>query len=66
MDLSEPSFEHTERRISSRPPTGSRYKRLRREVNAPEELKEMLFKGLRPEALLVLAVALGAAVYLLN
>jgi hypothetical protein len=67
INLANPAFDApAERRVSPRPPTCSRYKRLRREVNAPEELKEMLFKGMRPGVLMVLAAALALAVTLLH
>jgi hypothetical protein len=65
MDLSESSFVHAERRISPRPPVSPRYKRLRREVRAPEELKEVLIKGLKLRVLLVAAVAVVLAASLL-
>jgi hypothetical protein len=51
--------------MSPRPPSSSRYTRLRREVRAPEELKEVLIKGLKLRVLLAVIAAAGLAAVLL-
>lgn len=53
-----------ERRTSVRPPTSPRFKRLRREVQAPEKLKELVFSGLSFRALLVFAAIIGVIAFL--
>ena len=54
-----------ERRHTTRPPTGPRYKRLRREVDVPELIKEVGFVALKPQMLIMMGATFALVWYLL-
>jgi len=55
-----------ERRHTTRPPTGPRYKRLRREVDVPEIVKEVGFAALKPQMLLMMVATFALVWYVLT
>lgn len=56
----------TERRRVERPPTGPRYRRLRREVDVPDTMKEVGYTAMKPLMLLLLLPAFALIWYFLT